>query len=153
MPGIAPPYALETFAFSLPALASCAGRAPLGGDRDLTLGVWMSARLALAMLPPISLSAVERTLRAEKAKQWLNGLPVPQPARMAFLRAFDASATYPPQAADALAELATTVTGHIDDASQREVAELIVRLRAAPLVGMAATPTESGPKTSPDNIR
>ena len=141
MPGHAPPYALDSFAFTLPALASCAGRAPVGGDRELTLGVWMSARLALAMLPPISLSPVERTLRADKAKNWLGSLTVPQPARLAFLRAFDATATYPMQAADALAELATTVTGHIDAASQQEVAEIIVRLRASAGIVLETVPS------------
>lgn len=128
MLGNAPPYALDMFAFSLPALASCAGRAPLG-DRELALGVLMSARLALGMISPIELTAVERTLRAEKAKHWLGSLTLPQPARLALFRAFDATATYPPRAAEALAELAQLVTGHIDSASQDELATLVHRLQ------------------------
>jgi hypothetical protein len=147
--GNAPPYALDTFGFLLPALASCAGRAPVGGDRDLALGVWMSARLAHAMLPPISLPAVERTIRADRAKQWLGSLTIPQPARLALFRAIDATATYPPQAADALAELATIVTGHIDPPSQQEIANLVARLRALAGVGQEVRGTPEGePPTS-----
>lgn len=130
MLGNAPPYALETFAFSLPALATSAGYAPLDGDRELVLGMWMAARLVQGMLPPVSLSPVDRATRAERARHWLGNLAVPQPARMAILRAFDASAMYPVTAADALSELAQTLTGHLDDASQQEVAGLVARLRA-----------------------
>jgi hypothetical protein len=125
------PYALETTAFRFPAIATCAGRAPLGGDRDLALGVYTAARLALALLPPTLLDNGARGSRAERAKVWLSGLTMPQPARMALLRAFDATLIGAGATADALTELAQMITGHVDPASQQELAELASTLRAS----------------------
>lgn len=129
MPGTAPPYALETISFGFTTLALCAGRAVLGGDRDLVLGVFMAARLAQGRLPPIRLETAQAAGRAERAKLWLAGLTMPQPARMALLRAFDATAASPDKAADAIAELSRTATGHIDTASQQELNDLVAQLR------------------------
>lgn len=67
--------------------------------------------------------------RADRAKTWLSGLTMPQPARMALLRTFDATAAGPQAAAEAIAELARTVVGHIDAPSQQELAELTGQLR------------------------
>jgi hypothetical protein len=54
---------------------------------------------------------------------------MPQPARMAILRAFDATASGPHAAAEAIAELSRTVTGHIDAPSQQELSDLVDQLR------------------------
>jgi hypothetical protein len=49
---------------------------------------------------------------------------------MAFLRAFDATGADLANAADALAEVAQLLTGHIDEPSQHELALLVARLRS-----------------------
>lgn len=130
MPGYnAPPYALDTTTFCFPTLALCAGRAVLGGDRDLVLGVFMAARLAQALLPPVQLEKSHAAGRAERAKMWLTGLTMPQPARMALLRAFDGTGVSPDRAADAIDELARIVTGHVDAGGQQELTTLATHLR------------------------
>jgi hypothetical protein len=48
---------------------------------------------------------------------------------MAILRAFDATASGSHAAAEAIAELARTVTGHIDAPSQQELSDLVDQLR------------------------
>jgi hypothetical protein len=129
VPGTAPPYALETVPLHFPALAQCAGRAPLGGDRDLILGVFVAARLAVALLPPVRLDMAAASGRAERAKAWLAGLTMPQPGRMATLRVIEATVAGPGHAAESLAELARTVVGHIDTQAQQELSDLVAQLR------------------------
>jgi hypothetical protein len=126
--GHTPPYALDIFPFQFPALALCAGHSPLGVDRDLTLGVFTIARLAVALLPPVRLDATAVAGRADRAKFWLSGLTMPQPARMALLRAIEATTAGPVPAAEALLEVGRTVTGHIDPHSQQEISALAARL-------------------------
>lgn len=127
--GIAPPYSLDAITFCAPALAEAVGSAQIGGDRELALASLMVARLIIAALPPDPLSPQDRTLRAELARQWLSGLTMPQPARMALLRAMDASITPGVDATAALRELAQMLTGHLPDAALRELVTLAERLR------------------------
>lgn len=144
MPGYnAPPYALDAPSFCFPTLALCAGRAVLGGDRDLVLGVFMAARLAQALLPPVRLERPAAMARAERAKMWLTGLTMPQPARMALLRAFDGTTATPDRAADAIDELARIVTGHVDAGGQQELTALATRLRLYYETQTRQTPRES----------
>lgn len=133
MPGLTPPYALDTVPPPFPAIADAAGRAPLGGDRDLILGIFTAARLAGALLPPVELDASAARVRADRTKGWLSGLTMPQPARMSLMRVAEATAagagTASGRAAEALAELARTVTGHLDSAAEHELDGLIAHLR------------------------
>ena len=59
-----PPYALAATPFRFPALASLAGRAALGGDREVALATYLAARLAHDTLPDRGLS---QPIRAERA--------------------------------------------------------------------------------------
>lgn len=127
--GAPPPYSLDPVAFSAPALAEAVGAAQIGGDRELALGTLMVARLVIAALPPVPLAPEERTLRAERTRQWLSGLTMPQPARMALIRAIDASAAPGINATAALRELAQMLTGHLPDPALRELITLAERLR------------------------
>ena len=126
---VAPPYALDPVGFAFPALAEAAGTATLGGDREMTLGALMTARLMLAGLPPASLPLPERTVRAERARHWVSALTMPQPARMALLRAMDASVGTTFDAAAALRELAQVLVGHVAPAALGELATLGEHLR------------------------
>lgn len=126
---ITPPYAPEPYKFILPALASLAGRAADGPDKEIALAVWTAARLAAATTSPFTIAPTVRSIRAERATSWLNSISLPQPAKMAILRVFDATKMYPAMTADALQELVTTVEGHIDVPAKQELLGLIAHLR------------------------
>jgi hypothetical protein len=124
----APRYALEPVAFSVPALADCAESATLGGDREMAIAALITARLMLASLAPTELPESERVLRAERARSWLSALTMPQPARMALLRAVDASIPGGIEAAASLRELMHVLTGHLSPAALLELGALAERL-------------------------
>ncbi|MEO7103833.1 MAG: hypothetical protein ABI311_10680 [Gemmatimonadaceae bacterium] len=124
-----PRYALEPVLFSVPALADCAQAASLGGDREMALAALMAARLMLASLPPTELPEADRALRADRARSWLSVLTMPQPARMALLRAVDASVSSSNEATASLRELIHVLTGHLTPAALHEIGALAERLR------------------------
>jgi hypothetical protein len=115
--------------FCVPALAECAGSASLGGDREMALAALTTARLMLAVLPPVELTSTERTIRADRARSWLSAITMPQPARMAILRAIDASVLGGMEAAATLRELMHVLTGHLSPAALLEIGALAERLR------------------------
>lgn len=125
----APRYALEPVTFSVPSLAECAQSATLGGDREMALAALMTARLMLAGLPPTELPAAERAIRAERARNWLSALTMPQPARMALLRAVDASIASGIEATASLRELMHVLAGHLTPRALQEIGVLAERLR------------------------
>jgi hypothetical protein len=88
-----PPYALSVPPFRFPALAAQAGRGQLGGDREIALAAFVTARLVVGVLPPNPLSAPARTSRAAAGRQWLASLALPSATRTAFTRAIEATAT------------------------------------------------------------
>ena len=124
-----PPYSLEPVTFRLPALAEAAASAQLGGDREMAIGSFLVARLMLATMPPMQLPTMERATRAERARQWLSSLAMPQPARMALLRAADASVAGGRDAAASLRELAQMLLGHLAPAALQELVALGDHLR------------------------
>jgi len=124
-----PPYSLAPIVFPFPALAACAARAQLGGDRELALGALAAARLAVATSLGHALPAPERSIRADRARHWLSTLAMPQQARLAFFRAFDASTGSPIAAGEALAELGRMLVGHLDDPAHDELRRCAERLR------------------------
>jgi hypothetical protein len=95
----------------------------------MAIGSFLVARLMLAALPPTQLVQSERQSRAERARHWLSGLAMPQPARMALLRAVDASVAGGRDAAAALRELAQMLLGHLAPAALQELVALGERLR------------------------
>src|SRR5262245_54071178 len=72
VPPSAPPYALASTPFRFPALAALAGRAPLGGQREVALATYLAARLAHDTLPERAVSPTTRTERAANARTWLS---------------------------------------------------------------------------------
>ena len=86
-----PPYALATPRFRFRALAALAGRAPLGGDREVALATLMAARLAAGALPPQPLPQGVRITRATGARVWLTALALPLPIRQSLTRLIDAT--------------------------------------------------------------
>lgn len=96
----------------------------------MALACLTAARLASALLPPLSLPVEDRTARAERARYWLSSLAMPQPARMALMRSIDATGGGDAAVAgDLIAEVATYLTGHLDAAASAELVALAAELR------------------------
>ena len=69
-----------------------AARAPLGGPRETALACLLVARMAAdAIDPAAGLSAEQRHLRAQDARQWLGAATLTGPARAALVRLADAT--------------------------------------------------------------
>lgn len=133
MIGQLPPYALSTPSFRFRALASHAGRAALGGNREVALACFVSARLIAGLLPPISIGSVDSAGRAAGARQWLASLSLPSVTRAAATAAIDAVSDNNSRAAGkALKMLIEAGKAQLDPASVGELAEL-----ANELVGTA----------------
>jgi hypothetical protein len=86
-----PPYALPPPLFRFRALAAQAGRATLGGTRELLLAALMVARLADGVVGHYTLAASLRRARAAAARTWLATLTLPPAARAVMSRVVDAT--------------------------------------------------------------
>ena len=126
-----PPYALSALAFPFPHLAGLAGRAPIGGAREVALACFVAARLAVdCMHPPSESDAHARSARASGAKAWLGTLALPVLVRGPLLRCVESSSDGPPGAvARAVAELAVVGVAFLDAASLTELESLAALLR------------------------
>ncbi len=132
MIGIAPPFSLAAPSFRFRALASLAGRAALGGEREMALASLMAARLADGVLLPMPLSAPARAARAAGARLWCSTLTLPAAARIPLARVVDASeAGDRRQIAETLTVFATVAGAILDAASRAELADLVTALGAA----------------------
>jgi hypothetical protein len=117
-----PPYSLATPSFRFPALAALAGRAPLGGDRELVLACLMACRLAAGAIGPNPLPVVVRAERSVGAKTWLASLALPAAARTPFTKLADAAAAEDHSALRAtLQRMISACTPVLDGASRQEV--------------------------------
>jgi hypothetical protein len=124
-----PPYALATPVFRFKALASHAGRASLGGDREVALACFAVARLALGLLPPFMLAPGDAALRITNTRQWLSSLNVPASARAACAAVTDAVATNNKRmTVHAISGLIEACIRHLDQTSVAELHELMAEL-------------------------
>jgi hypothetical protein len=119
-----PPYALAPTPFRFPALASLAGRAALGGDREVALATYLAARLADDALADRGLSQPVRAERAASAKTWLSTLSLPAAIRTSLARLVEASGAEPPGIAPALRSVLAATTSRLDQASRAELGRL-----------------------------
>ncbi len=126
----APPYALAPTNFRFPALAALAGRAPLGGQREVVLGAYVVARLAHDTLAERGLSLETRADRAVHARTWLATLALPATARAALQRSIEASAAAPRGAADAISGVIKAIDAFLDPPSRLELGNLVTVLSA-----------------------
>lgn len=126
-----PPFALATPAFLFPALAQLAGRAPLGGAREVALACFVTARLAAGVLPPRELSAEVRRTRAASARSWLAALSLPAALRVPFARLADASGQDEREPIiAALERVAAGANEHLDAPARAELEALARALRS-----------------------
>ena len=126
----APPYALAPTSFRFPALAALAGRAPLGGQREVVLAAYVVARLAHDTLAERGVSPETRTERAAHARTWLATLALPAPARTALQRSIEASAAHSRGAGEAMDGVIKAIDGFLDPPSRLELAQLVTVLSA-----------------------
>jgi hypothetical protein len=119
-----PPYALEPTPFRFPALASLAGRAPLGGEREIALATYLAARLAHDALAEREIAQEIRAERAANAKSWLSTLALPPSTRAALAALMDASGTSGNGVAPAIRAVLEATTNRLDRASRTELERL-----------------------------
>jgi hypothetical protein len=122
------PFALETLRFPFPALASLAGRLPLGGGREVALASLLAARLALSVSAADALPPADRAARAAAAKVWLASLALPAATRVPFARCVESSTGTPLQVAGALRSLVAAAGAHLDGPSVQELERLARQL-------------------------
>ena len=128
-----PPYGLAPTPFRFPALAALAGRAPLGGRREVALATYLAARLADDVLPENGLPPAIRAERAIGAKNWLSTVALPSPIRQPLARLIDASAGDVQAASQALRAVIAVTAEVLDRAARLEVEKLAETLEAQAL--------------------
>ena len=119
-----PPYALEPTPFRFPALASLAGRAPIGGEREVALATYLAARLAHDAHAHRGLTPEIRSERAASAKTWLSTLSLPASMRAALASLIEASGADGNGVATAVRAVITATTNRLDRASRAELERL-----------------------------
>jgi hypothetical protein len=124
-----PPYSLAPALFRFRALATNAGRAPLGGAREAGLACYVGARLAAGLLPPFELSDEERVSRAAAARVWLASLALPAAIRTPLVKLIDATRAAPlEQAGAALVTVADAAASYLDGPALAELRALASQL-------------------------
>lgn len=125
-----PPYALATTTFRFQALAALAGRAPLGGPREVALATYLAARLADDARGTDGLPPATRAERAHAARSWLGGMALPANLRVPFGRLLDATAGELPALSSALEGVISLAAEYLDPPARSELQQLAQSLRA-----------------------
>jgi len=120
----APPYVLSTPSFRFRALASLAGRAPLGGTREAVLATYLVARLADDCRPSTALPLPTRVARSIAARGWLANTALPAAIRTAVTQLAEATEGELTDVANALAVVTSAAAQYLDDASRLELDRL-----------------------------
>jgi hypothetical protein len=120
------PYALETTSFPFPALGSMAGRAALGGPREVALACLVVGRLVVdGRSDTLALTPEQRRARALGAKHWLGAAAIPNAVRTALVRLAEATGAEEPDALKAALDAVMTVTANqLDSAARLELGRL-----------------------------
>ena len=139
------PYALSTPAFPFRHLALLAGRAPIGGARDVALGCLMAARLAAECGPAaLELTDEARQARAVAAKSWLGALTLPAAVRTSLVRCIEGSAkANAAMLAREIAAVRAACTNYLDAASRAELDALAEGLTGGTRVALPARASEA----------
>jgi hypothetical protein len=128
--GAAPPFSLTAPAFRFRALTMLAGRAPLGGEREMTLALLMVARLAEGLILPSPLSEAARRTRGAGARVWLSTLTLPAAMRIPLARVVEATEHgNHGVVAETILAAAELVQSVLDPPSRHEITDLIAALR------------------------
>jgi hypothetical protein len=137
-----PPYALSAPVFRFRHLAALAGRAPIGGAREVALACFVAARLVSDCTDPaLDLDEVSRAARCAGAKGWLGTIAIPSPVRTPVAKLAEASATADPAVmAPLVASLTKAAESFLDAASRSELDMLMAKLTEAARRVPAAEP-------------
>jgi hypothetical protein len=125
------PHALEPIAFRFPALAALAGRAQIGGRREVALATFVASKLARDCHADPPLPDAARAERAAGAKSWMSTLNLPATVRPALVRLLEATGRSRPIAEEFAAALSAVHT-FLDGAALRELQEFAATLTRAP---------------------
>jgi hypothetical protein len=120
----AAPYSLVPPRFRFRALAALAGRAPLGGVREVALAVYLAARLTDDARPSRALPPTTRVARATAARSWLSAMALPASTRTALARLVDATAGEGEALAAALRNVITVTADALDAGAHSELEKL-----------------------------
>ena len=130
VPVTLPPYALPAPVFRFRNLATLAGRAPIGGAREVALACFVAARLVNDCCDPLlALDEEARVARCVGAKGWLGTIAIPTPVRAPVAKLADASANgHPESMAPLVAALAKAADAFLDAAARSELDALATQL-------------------------
>ncbi|MFL5619922.1 MAG: hypothetical protein ACJ79A_16195 [Gemmatimonadaceae bacterium] len=130
MPVTLPPYALPAPAFRFRNLATLAGRAPIGGAREVALACFVAARLVNDCCDPVlALDDDTRAARYAGAKGWLGSIAIPAPVRTPVAKLAEASANgHPESMAPLVIALAKAADSFLDPAARSELVALAAQL-------------------------
>jgi len=133
VPVTLPPYALPALVFRFAHLATLAGRAPIGGAREVALACFVAARLVHDCCDPLlDLDEELRAARCAGAKGWLGTIAIPAPVRTPVAKLAEASANgHPDTMAPLVRALAKAAESFLDPPARAELDALAVRLSAA----------------------
>lgn len=125
------PYALSAPVFPFRHLAALAGRAPIGGAREVALACFVAARLAAdCPVDGDEVQAEARAARSVGARAWVGTLALPPGVKAPVQRCVESSASG--SRAGVARELATLIaaaTSYLDPLSRGELEALAVSLQ------------------------
>jgi hypothetical protein len=126
------PYALEPTPFRFPHLAAMAGRAGMGGPREVAVACLVVAHLVRESCCVDSvLTPDQRRARALGAKQWLAAAAVSGGIRAALVKAAEASAAEPPgTVSEALESVIAVTANQLDPSARLELSRLAQMIAA-----------------------
>ena len=132
VPTTLPPFALAPPVFRFKHLAALAGRAPIGGAREVALACFVAARLAGERLGGVDEDQPQRAARSVAAKAWLGTLALPQAVRGAASRCADFSIEgNRGEVCREVRGLVTAAAAYLDGQSRAELDALAVSLGGA----------------------
>ena len=124
------PYALAAPSFRFRHLANLAGRAPIGGAREVALACFVAARLALESTLERDDDREARMARCAGAKAWLGTLALPAGVRTPVIRCADLSIDgESAPVAKEVAALAAAAATYLDAQSRAELDALAAALK------------------------
>jgi hypothetical protein len=119
-----PPYVLATPIFRFRALAALAGRAALGGPREVALATYLVARLAHDCSPALALPANIRASRSIGARSWLSSLALPTTVRASLARLAEATDGDAVAVVPALRAVISATATYLDSGARLELERL-----------------------------
>ena len=132
VPPLLPPFALAAPVFRFRHLAALAGRAPIGGAREVALACFVAARLASECATAMADGVEERAGRCSGAKAWLGTLALPADVRRSAGKCADLSVSGQPADVGREVEvLVRAATTYLDGQSRAELDALAVHLTGA----------------------